>query len=72
MSALFAGGGVQGGQIFGSSDRLAAFPQDHPVSPCDIAHTVYSAMGIDNLTATDHGGRTFQLLQGSRPIHQLF
>ena len=72
MSALFAGGGVRGGQTYGSSDRFAAYPQDHPVRPADIAHTVYSAMGIDNLTATDRDGRAFQLLPKSQAIRQLF
>ena len=72
MSALFAGGGVRGGQTYGSSDRFAAYPQDHPVRPADIAHTVYSAMGIDNLTATDRDGRPFQLLPESQAIRQLF
>src|SRR5947209_3519738 len=62
MSVLFAGGGVRGGQTYGASDRIAAYPADRPVAPEDIAKTVYYAMGIDDLEAEDREGRPFDLL----------
>jgi hypothetical protein len=72
MSVLFAGGGVRGGRTYGSSDKVAAYPADKAVAPEDIAQTVYYAMGIDNLEATDREGRPFQLLAEGTPIRELF
>ena len=45
---LLAGGGVQGGQIYGSSDPVGGYPTGKPVLPEDLARTVYHAMGIDD------------------------
>jgi hypothetical protein len=72
MSVLFAGGGIRGGRTYGSSDKVAAFPADRPVAPEDIAKTVYYAMGINNLEATDKEGRPFQLLADGAPTLELF
>jgi uncharacterized protein (DUF1501 family) len=72
MSVLFAGGGVRGGQAYGRSDKVAAYPADRGVGPEDIARTVYYAMGIDRLEATDREGRPFQLLDGGAPLKELF
>jgi uncharacterized protein (DUF1501 family) len=66
------GGGIRGGQTFGTSDRVAAYPADLPVAPEDVAKTVYHAMGIDDLTATDRTGRAFQLLDEGRILSELF
>ncbi len=43
----FAGGGVPGGQVYGSSDRQAAFPADNPVSPADVSATIFHLLGVD-------------------------
>jgi len=72
MSVLMAGGGIRGGQAYGTSDRHAAYPADLPVAPEDIAKTVYHAMGIDDLTAVDKGGRPYNLMAEGRPIIELF
>ena len=72
MSVLFAGGGIRGGQVYGSSDRLGEFPDDQPVSPADIAKTIYYAMGIDNLEATDRDGQPLNLLEEGEPLTALF
>ncbi len=72
MSVLLAGGGIRGGQVYGSSDRHAEAPADNPVAPEHIAHTVFHAMGIDNLTATDREGRPYQLLEEGRALTELF
>ena len=40
-SLLLAGGGIKGGQVFGASDNIAAYPSDRPVAPEDILATVY-------------------------------
>jgi hypothetical protein len=46
-SVLFAGAGVRGGQVIGSSDSIGAEPRDRPVTPAEIAASVYHALGID-------------------------
>jgi hypothetical protein len=46
-SVLFAGGGVRGGRVVGASDRIAAYPSTNPYSPCDVAATMFAALGID-------------------------
>jgi hypothetical protein len=46
-SAVLAGGGIRGGQVFGASDRWAAYPARDPVSPDDLGATILYALGID-------------------------
>lgn len=72
LSVLMAGGGVRGGQTFGSSDRFGEYPNDHPVTPADITKTVYHAAGIDNLEARDSQGRPYHLLDAGRAITEIF
>lgn len=47
FSVMLAGGGVRGGQVIGSSDRLGEFPADRPVTPSDLAATIYQLLGIE-------------------------
>jgi hypothetical protein len=72
MSVLLAGGGIRGGQVYGTSDRRAEYPADSPVAPEHIARTVFHAMGIDDLTAADREGRPFHLLADGRALTELF
>ena len=46
FSVVLAGGGVQGGQIIGSSDALGEFPKERPVTPSDLSATIYTLLGI--------------------------
>lgn len=46
QSVFFAGGGVNGGTVIGSSDELGAYPASNPQKPENMAATMYSAMGI--------------------------
>lgn len=46
-TALLAGGGITPGAIHGSSDRIGAYPATDPVSPDDLAATMFWALGID-------------------------
>jgi uncharacterized protein (DUF1501 family) len=65
-SAVLAGGGVRGGQVHGSSDRLGAYPADRPVSPGDLTATIYHALGVDpGRTLRDREGRPVGLTEGS-------
>jgi hypothetical protein len=72
LTDLLAGGGIRGGQVYGSSDGRAEYPADKPVTPAHIARTVFHAMGIDDLTATDRQGRPFHLLDEGEPLTELF
>lgn len=47
FSVALAGGGVQGGQVIGSSDSVGEGPKDRPVTPADLAATIYTLLGID-------------------------
>ncbi len=46
FSVMLAGGGVKGGIAYGTSDGLAAEPDENPVSVPDFATTVYKQLGI--------------------------
>ena len=72
QSIVLAGGGIRGGQTFGKTDRFAEYPTEKVMGPENIAHTVYHAMGIDDLTATDVTGRPFNILEKGRPLTELF
>ena len=71
LTDLLAGGGIRGGQTYGSSDRHAAYPADRRVTPADIAKTVYHAMGIQDLSAIDSQDRPYNLLEDGRPLLEL-
>ncbi len=47
FSVAMAGGGIQGGQVVGSSDSVGEGPKDRPVTPSDLAATIYTLLGID-------------------------
>ncbi|GIS59927.1 MAG: hypothetical protein CM1200mP2_21520 [Planctomycetaceae bacterium] len=69
---MLAGGGITGGQAYGSSDRIGGYPKDKPVGPEHIAHTIYHAMGIRNLIAHDNQQRPYHLLDEGFPLTSLF
>ena len=71
-TVLFAGGGVRGGAVYGASDKIGAFPRSDPVTPEDIAATIYYAMGIEaDEKILDRFGRPHAVALG-RPITELF
>lgn len=51
QTVFFAGGGVPGGTIIGSSDKWAAYPADHPQKPENMAATIYQSLGIPSTAA---------------------
>src|SRR5262249_52599894 len=46
QSALLAGGGIRGGQVYGATDRHAAYVSESPVTPEDLHATIYEAFGL--------------------------
>lgn len=71
-TVLFAGAGVKGGTVYGTSDRQAAFPQDNPVRPADICATIYHCLGIDpEMLVHDRSGRPIAIAHGGQPIREI-
>jgi hypothetical protein len=84
-SALFAGGGVRGGKVLGSTTPDGRFISDpgwsgdRAVTPEDVAATIYSALGINYTTVRrdDPLGRGFEYVPSTTewqaaPIRDLF
>jgi hypothetical protein len=74
FTCYFAGGGVKGGRVVGSSDPIAAVPADRPVEPGDIAATIFHSLGLDlEQTLPGPSGRPFPLVDfGHKEIFELF
>jgi uncharacterized protein (DUF1501 family) len=72
LTNVLAGGGIRGGQTYGSSDRYAEHPANKPVTPADITKTVYRAMGIHDLEAFDSQQRPYNLLADGSALEDLF
>lgn len=65
-SALLAGGGMPAGAVHGQTDRNAFEVIAEPVSPADLAATVFHALGVDPHTIIhDSQGRPFVLCEGT-------
>jgi hypothetical protein len=72
MFCLLGGGGVRGGQIVGSTDRLGQRPHTRAVTPCNIHATIYHVLGIDpRLQLLDPSGRPTSVLDDPTPINEL-
>lgn len=72
MSLLMAGGGLRHGQVIGASDRDGAQIKDRPVTPGDLAATIYRHFGVPlDATYLDHRGRPRMLLDHGEPIAEL-
>ncbi len=65
QSVLLAGGGIKGGQVIGTSDRLGVYPTSPAIDPVDVHATMYHCMGLDaEQTMYDHLRRPFPLSTG--------
>jgi hypothetical protein len=47
FTALLAGGGVRGGQVYGETTADAGYVRDRPVTPADLTATILYHLGID-------------------------
>ena len=71
-SIVMAGAGVRQGHVVGSSDRIAAYPETTPITPGDVAATMFSALGIDPTGHyTDATARPWPLATG-QPVEELY
>ncbi len=71
-SMVMAGGGVRGGQVIGTSDRLGAEPVRRPVACAAVVASVYNAMGLPGSTLLTMPGGHSMSLTDSAPIRELF
>ncbi len=66
---LFAGGGTKPGVVHGTTDKIAAFPMEHPVSAGDLVSTIYHLVGVDpEAMVPDHTNRPTHISHGGRPV----
>jgi hypothetical protein len=72
-SLLFAGAGVKRGFVLGKTDKHGAYTTQRPVSPADVAFTIFDSLGIDprkHLKAPD--GRPIEILDQGDSVKELF
>ncbi len=73
FSVLFAGGGYRMGQVIGRSSPRGESVVDRPITPQDVAATVYHHLGIDagRIIFPDSQGRGLPLIEHGEPIREL-
>lgn len=65
FTSVLAGGGIRGGQVYGASDRYAAYPSANAVRPMDVVSTVYHCLGVPpHLELKDPQGRPLVICPG--------
>jgi hypothetical protein len=71
-TVVLAGGGTQGGAVYGASDKIGAYPDRDPVTPADLTATILWRFGIDPAQEfLDRTNRPLRLSDG-KPITALF
>jgi hypothetical protein len=73
-SMLWAGGGVKGGNVVGSSDEIGAYPKDRPAHPGEVVATIFKSLQIDLETELPGlQGRPIRVVEhGVNAINELF
>lgn len=73
FSCVLAGGGVQGGQVYGASDERAHSVAEKPVSVPDFNATIAYSLGLPtDKVVYSPSGRPFQVAHKGQPITALF
>lgn len=74
MSMALAGGGLRHGQVIGSTEAEGGYIKDRPVTPADLAATIYQHFGVPlDTTYIDGGQRPRYVVEdGGEPIRELF
>ena len=70
--AIMAGGGIQGGALYGESDRTGSRPISDPVTPQDIHATVLHALGVPLFDIAANTGLSRPKFSTGKPIMKLF
>lgn len=72
FSVVLAGGGVKGGLIHGATDAYGSEPTQSPVSPEDLAATIYTQLGIDpTRRLMSPGNRPIDIVRNGTVVHAL-
>jgi hypothetical protein len=73
MSMCLAGGGLRHGQVIGSTEADGGHIRSRPVTPGDLAATIYRHMGVPlDATYDDPLGRPLPIVDRGAPIAELF
>lgn len=73
MSMCLAGGGLRHGQVIGETEKDGGAIKSNPVSPGDLAATIYRHMGVPlDITYLDSTGRPRAIVDTGKPIAELF
>lgn len=73
MSMAMAGGGLRHGQVIGASEADGGHIKERPVTPGDLAATIYRHMGVPlDTTYQDGTGRPRFIVERGTPIGELF
>lgn len=73
MSVFMAGAGIPGGAVIGATDPKGYYAADNVYSPEDFAVSLYTKLGVDpHQVLHTNTGRPVQLVNGGRPIKELF
>jgi Protein of unknown function (DUF1501) len=71
FSVLLAGAGVRGGQVIGQTDSRGESPTQRPVTPNDLARTIYTLLGIDpDLELRTADGRPVAVNAGGQVVRE--
>ena len=72
FTALLAGGGVRGGQVYGATTRDGGYVAERPVTPADLTATVLHHLGIDfTRRYEDEFQRLRNRLSDGKPVRDL-
>ncbi len=73
QTVVLAGGGVQGGRVIGKSNPKAEEPEERPVTPEDLAFSIFHCLGIkpETLFHTP-GGRPMKVAENGSVVRELF
>jgi hypothetical protein len=73
FSVLFGCGGMKMGQAIGKSSERGEKVVERPISPQDVAATVYHHLGIDarSVVFEDRSGRPIYLIENGTPVAEL-
>jgi hypothetical protein len=72
MSMCIAGGGFRHGQVIGATDKDGGQIKERPVTPGDLAATIYHHMGVPlGTTYTDLRGRPRYIVEHGEVIREL-
>ncbi|MBI1902084.1 MAG: DUF1501 domain-containing protein [Planctomycetia bacterium] len=72
FSVMLAGGGVKRGIVLGESDSVGESPKERPVTPADLACTIYTLLGIDPaLELHTADGRPVRVNQHGKVVEEI-